>query len=458
MSDTEASQSEPKSTVNDKKKREEDVAAPTAEKKCDDDEVKVKDEPEDQNKRRDETDAGEKTKYEAGQNESEVIVLLDESSPSKIEDMVTETGSAPPGEPPNKPHQRNREPSEELEYEPLPDEQAAEGDAEQQKEGQISLSGVQDELGDRDNSVMQSENPPEESSEEIHFQRVSDRRQIFEVPIIPSTSLKPVLCRKDQQEFASGKRQVSWESKVESISVEQSKHTHKSDKMTPQVSAYNDWEQTTSQPFTASRYAYSVAPSAISQPGEQFVSQATDQLATVSMSAGYPSPRGAKPFQSALYRRTPVTQLPDQRPFYVRPNFCITPHSAPGTPSPASIRATVEPWNNYPNQAKSMSAQPPPSQSVSDPISPQLSAAALDQKHGLAVGRKVSGNSIYVGSQVIATETGPSLTVPLRRPTSERHWGFTFFGGAENGCPPFVNKVSFLGLTDSKPTRCDFLP
>ncbi|KAA3682115.1 uncharacterized protein DEA37_0010133 [Paragonimus westermani] len=56
--------------------------------------------------------------------------------------------------------------------------------------------------------------------------------------------------------------------------------------------------------------------------------------------------------------------------------------------------------------------------------------------------RKSSVSTPYVGSHVIATETGPSITVLLRRPTSERQWGFTFYGGAEYGCPPFVNKVS----------------
>ncbi|KAF6778830.1 hypothetical protein AHF37_01552 [Paragonimus kellicotti] len=56
--------------------------------------------------------------------------------------------------------------------------------------------------------------------------------------------------------------------------------------------------------------------------------------------------------------------------------------------------------------------------------------------------RKLSASTPYIGSHVIATETGPSITVLLRRPTSERQWGFTFYGGAEYGCPPFVNKVS----------------
>ncbi|KAG5450514.1 hypothetical protein CSKR_203971 [Clonorchis sinensis] len=60
--------------------------------------------------------------------------------------------------------------------------------------------------------------------------------------------------------------------------------------------------------------------------------------------------------------------------------------------------------------------------------------------------RKISNNTPYVGSHVIASETGPSLTVLLRRPTSERQWGFSFYGGAEFGCPPFVNKVTKNGL------------
>ncbi|CAH8838704.1 unnamed protein product [Trichobilharzia szidati] len=55
-------------------------------------------------------------------------------------------------------------------------------------------------------------------------------------------------------------------------------------------------------------------------------------------------------------------------------------------------------------------------------------------------------NIIHIGSQVISEQSGPSLTISLRRPNSERPWGFSFFGGAEHGCPPFVNKVSLNGL------------
>ncbi|CAL8094898.1 unnamed protein product [Calicophoron daubneyi] len=60
--------------------------------------------------------------------------------------------------------------------------------------------------------------------------------------------------------------------------------------------------------------------------------------------------------------------------------------------------------------------------------------------------RKTGTGAPYIGSQIIAEHTGPSLTVLLRRPNSERQWGFTFYGGAEYGCPPFVNKVTKNGL------------
>ncbi|CAH8491445.1 unnamed protein product [Heterobilharzia americana] len=55
---------------------------------------------------------------------------------------------------------------------------------------------------------------------------------------------------------------------------------------------------------------------------------------------------------------------------------------------------------------------------------------------------------VHIGSQVISEQSGPSLTISLRRPNSERHWGFTFYGGAEHGCPPFVNKVTINGLAN----------
>ncbi|CAH8487669.1 unnamed protein product [Schistosoma turkestanicum] len=57
-------------------------------------------------------------------------------------------------------------------------------------------------------------------------------------------------------------------------------------------------------------------------------------------------------------------------------------------------------------------------------------------------------NTIHIGSQVISEQSGPSFTIFLRRPNSERHWGFSFYGGAEYGCPPFVNKVTSNGLAN----------
>ncbi|CAH8508823.1 unnamed protein product [Schistosoma guineensis] len=56
--------------------------------------------------------------------------------------------------------------------------------------------------------------------------------------------------------------------------------------------------------------------------------------------------------------------------------------------------------------------------------------------------------AIHIGSQVISEQSGPSFTIFLRRPNSERHWGFSFYGGAEYGCPPFVNKVTSNGLAN----------
>ncbi|KAH8859465.1 PDZ and LIM domain protein 7 [Schistosoma japonicum] len=57
-------------------------------------------------------------------------------------------------------------------------------------------------------------------------------------------------------------------------------------------------------------------------------------------------------------------------------------------------------------------------------------------------------NALHIGSQVISEQSGPSFTIFLRRPSSERHWGFSFHGGAEYGCPPFVNKVTSNGLAN----------
>ncbi|KAK4469148.1 hypothetical protein MN116_006730 [Schistosoma mekongi] len=57
-------------------------------------------------------------------------------------------------------------------------------------------------------------------------------------------------------------------------------------------------------------------------------------------------------------------------------------------------------------------------------------------------------NAIHIGSQIISEQSGPSFTIFLRRPSSERHWGFSFHGGAEYGCPPFVNKVTSNGLAN----------
>lgn len=87
---------------------------------------------------------------------------------------------------------------------------------------------------------------------------------------------------------------------------------------------------------------------------------------------------------------------------------------------------------------------PPP---YKEPMQHGLQKPSVTQNHSTAnPTRKISTNTPYVGSHVIASETGPSLTVFLRRPTSERQWGFSFYGGCEFGCPPFVNKVTKNGL------------
>ncbi|TPP60661.1 hypothetical protein FGIG_10943 [Fasciola gigantica] len=396
-----------------------------------------------QNKPTEETEQANEKQPESYPDEDTVAVVRDKSPTPEVESQLTTDNATPHDNQMNKPYERNREPSEELEYEPLLDDQTAEGDKERDSGRKIYTSVTTNDLSETAASLRENDAPPDESVEEIPFQSVSDRRQMFETPIAPSNTPTPVLPAPEQPLSAPVKRQVSWEPGVETITVDQSKNTLEVDQSMPQVSAYNDWVPSTNPPSTPGRLVYGSLPSVNSKPSNQLIGQVTDQMATLSMNAGFPTPRRTKPYQSALYRRQPVNQQPSQ-PFYVRPNFCISPRSLPGTPSVESMQAAVEPWNNYPNQSAPMTA-PPPSSSPplpAHPIPTQQPAASSYQQYGPTVSRKISGTPPYVGSQVIATETGPSLTVSLRRPTSERHWGFTFFGGSENGCPPFVNKQS----------------
>ncbi|KAF7258875.1 hypothetical protein EG68_03590 [Paragonimus skrjabini miyazakii] len=101
-------------------------------------------------------------------------------------------------------------------------------------------------------------------------------------------------------------------------------------------------------------------------------------------------------------------------------------------------------WYTPPEKTIVNIGPPPPAYQYPEP--PVMARAySLEQHQRESISsptRKLSASTPYVGSHVIATETGPSITVLLRRPTSERQWGFTFYGGAEYGCPPFVNKVS----------------
>ncbi|KAF5395249.1 PDZ and LIM domain protein 7 [Paragonimus heterotremus] len=107
-------------------------------------------------------------------------------------------------------------------------------------------------------------------------------------------------------------------------------------------------------------------------------------------------------------------------------------------------RVNIPSWYTPPEKTIVNIGPPPPAYQYPEP--PVMARAySLEQHQRESVSsptRKLSASTPYVGSHVIATETGPSITVLLRRPTSERQWGFTFYGGAEYGCPPFVNKVS----------------
>ncbi|KAF8564423.1 hypothetical protein P879_06026 [Paragonimus westermani] len=148
----------------------------------------------------------------------------------------------------------------------------------------------------------------------------------------------------------------------------------------------------------------------------------TSKFAAVSMNdqpiiAAYSQntqPRANPPLRSIYHRSLPVSKV-NTPSWYTPPEKTIV---NVGPPPPAY---------QYPEQpvmARGYSLEQHQRESVSSPT------------------RKSSVSTPYVGSHVIATETGPSITVLLRRPTSERQWGFTFYGGAEYGCPPFVNKVS----------------
>lgn len=113
--------------------------------------------------------------------------------------------------------------------------------------------------------------------------------------------------------------------------------------------------------------------------------------------------------------------------------------------SPSDRKVAVPSWYTPPSKPiTNIVPAPPP---YEQPMQHGYQTIDAAQSHSVtSPTRKISNNTPYVGSHVIASETGPSLTVLLRRPTSERQWGFSFYGGAEFGCPPFVNKVTKNGL------------
>ncbi|VDP70980.1 unnamed protein product [Echinostoma caproni] len=310
------------------------------------------------------------------------------------------------------PIEQNKELSGELEYEPLLDEQTVEED--EKKASETSTTSAVEGMREAHVPVTEREEAPDEYVEPEKIQSVSEKRQIFETPVVPATAMKP---RTEALSSVSVKRQVSWEPRVETITVDQS--------------------QTTAE--NAGQVAYNAVPSRISYPSGQSVANTADQMSNMSINTDYPAPRRTKAYQSALYRRQPVSQQSSQ-PFYVKPSYCIAPQSVPSTPNPPPVsRDSGEAWNHYPNQALPLSVPPQP---VIRSVPAQIQTAPQQNYPAATPARKISGTPPYVGSQVIATNTGPSSTVLLRRPVSERHWGFTFFGGSENGCPPFVNKVT----------------
>ncbi|CAH8494408.1 unnamed protein product [Dicrocoelium dendriticum] len=117
--------------------------------------------------------------------------------------------------------------------------------------------------------------------------------------------------------------------------------------------------------------------------------------------------------QSSIYHRSLPVKKTNAPSWYVPPNRPI-------------INPNALPLSDFPDSSV-------PSAYIDPPFTHPANVASA---------RKRSISTPYIGSHVIAAETGPSLTISLRRPTSERPWGFTFYGGAEYGCPPFVNKVS----------------
>ncbi|VDL19024.1 unnamed protein product [Hymenolepis diminuta] len=54
--------------------------------------------------------------------------------------------------------------------------------------------------------------------------------------------------------------------------------------------------------------------------------------------------------------------------------------------------------------------------------------------------------SQYIGPDVIAQTSRPPMMIRLRRPGPEAPWGFAVFGGADYGCPPFINRVTLHSI------------
>ncbi|VDD82123.1 unnamed protein product [Mesocestoides corti] len=59
---------------------------------------------------------------------------------------------------------------------------------------------------------------------------------------------------------------------------------------------------------------------------------------------------------------------------------------------------------------------------------------------------KVAAPSQYLGPDVVAHTTRPPVLIRLRRPGPEAPWGFTIFGGADYGCPPFISRVTLRSI------------
>ncbi|KAM7540854.1 hypothetical protein Aperf_G00000031263 [Anoplocephala perfoliata] len=53
--------------------------------------------------------------------------------------------------------------------------------------------------------------------------------------------------------------------------------------------------------------------------------------------------------------------------------------------------------------------------------------------------------SQYLGPDVIAQTSRPTMMIRLRRPGPEAPWGFAVFGGTDYGCPPFISRVRSIG-------------